>query len=48
MDDMAAWIARAVYYQKPTDDPVLDRVIADRMDELRGCSGTQPGTPSGA
>jgi hypothetical protein len=44
MDDLAAWVARAVYYEAKEHDSNLDRVIADRMDDLRGCDGTPQGT----
>jgi hypothetical protein len=47
MDDLAAWVARAVYYQATEHSTELDRVIAERMDDLRGCSGTPPWSQSG-
>jgi hypothetical protein len=48
MEDMATWITRAVYYHSGEHNPVLDRVIAERMDEARGCSGEGKGSPCGA
>jgi hypothetical protein len=48
VEDMATWITRAVYYHSVGHDPALDRVIAERMDEARGCSGEVEGPPCGA
>lgn len=44
MDDMMTWITQAVYYHARDHDPALDRAIAERMDEARGCSGTESGS----
>lgn len=39
MDDLATWIARALYYQQPTPDAKLDVELAETMEELRGIDG---------
>jgi hypothetical protein len=41
MDDFSTWLTQAVYLHARPHDPKLDAVIAERMDELRGESGTR-------
>jgi hypothetical protein len=44
MEDLGTWIARATYYEQRHDDARLDETLAETMERLRGCDGTQTRT----
>jgi hypothetical protein len=48
VEDLATWVARALYYEQPNGSSELDEQLAQTMDELRGIDGTQTRRESGA
>lgn len=43
MEDLATWIARAIYYEQQQHDVELDQQLVETMERLRGIDGTSTG-----